>query len=114
MRNQNIDSVKGVLLVVVGHILKGSLDENLARYIIYSFHMPLFIALAGYLFNSHKFSGSNTGFQKLFDYYKARLIIPWMFATLLYFIFFNVDYSKPIKSFAYNLVIQYYHLWFVS
>ena len=59
MRNKNIDLIKGilVLLVIIGHVLKGSLSENLARYIIYSFHMPLFIAIAGYLFNPYKYGG---------------------------------------------------------
>jgi len=37
MRNQSIDLIKGILiiLVVVGHILRVSLNDNLERYIIY-------------------------------------------------------------------------------
>ena len=43
-RNRSIDAIKGILifLVVIGHVLPGSLDENVIRYVIYSFHMPAF------------------------------------------------------------------------
>lgn len=55
-RNENIDAVKGVaaLLVVVGHIIqciicKEDPFENMVFRIIYSFHMPLFMFISGYL-----------------------------------------------------------------
>lgn len=43
-RNRSVDAVKGILifLVVIGHVLLGTLDENIIRYTIYSFHMPAF------------------------------------------------------------------------
>ena len=55
-RNSTIDGIKGflILCVVVGHILTGSLDENPIRYIIYSFHMPCFFYISGYLLNTEK------------------------------------------------------------
>jgi len=58
-RNPNIDFVKGLLIVfvVIGHILRGSLSDDLLRYIIYLFHMPLFIGLSGFLFNPAKYGG---------------------------------------------------------
>lgn len=42
-----IDFIKGclILFVIAGHILQGSLSENPARYMIYGFHMPLFVAI---------------------------------------------------------------------
>lgn len=50
-RQDRIDVLKGILilLVVIGHILPGTLQENFARYFIYSFHMPVFFAVSGYL-----------------------------------------------------------------
>ena len=53
-RNPAIDVVKGmlILLVIAGHLVPGSLTDSLARHLIYGFHMPLFIGLAGYLFPS--------------------------------------------------------------
>lgn len=57
-RNRQIDLLKGiaVFLVLWGHCLQymslGSFDyyENFMYRIIYSFHMPLFMAISGYLF----------------------------------------------------------------
>ena len=40
-RNYSIDTVKGflILCVIIGHVLLGSLEQNVFRYVIYSFHM---------------------------------------------------------------------------
>lgn len=55
-RNQMIDNLKGfaIVLVVLGHVIQtiyapDRYDANLAFKIIYSFHMPLFIFISGYL-----------------------------------------------------------------
>lgn len=59
MRNIGIDNLKGllVILVVIGHAVQinyqsrdADFDENLLFRFIYSFHMPLFMALSGYLY----------------------------------------------------------------
>lgn len=54
-RDHRIDSIKGflILLVVLGHMLEQhiSMPSNLAVYLlIYSFHMPLFVMISGYVF----------------------------------------------------------------
>lgn len=51
MRNNTIDIAKGFLIicVILGHLLLDTLNENVVRYVIYSFHMPLFMFLSGYL-----------------------------------------------------------------
>lgn len=48
-RNEKTDMIKGLLivLVIVGHILPGTLQDNIVRYTIYAFHMPVFIAWGG-------------------------------------------------------------------
>lgn len=55
-RNVTIDVLKGItiILVVLGHVIQtiyspDSYDENWIFKIIYSFHMPLFIFISGYL-----------------------------------------------------------------
>lgn len=55
-RNNSIDFVKGILIlsVVLGHVLLGGVRQNILRYMIYSIHMPLFIAMSGYLLNTDK------------------------------------------------------------
>lgn len=61
-KNAFIDYVKGIaiLLVLVGHCIQygsgasflenGEYWNNIVMKVIYSFHMPLFIAVSGYLF----------------------------------------------------------------
>lgn len=46
-RNSNIDLVKGIgiILLIIGHISDGNLQK-----VIYSFHMPLFVVISGFLF----------------------------------------------------------------
>lgn len=55
-RNRTIDSLKGfaIILVVLGHVIQtiyspNEYDKNFVFKIIYSFHMPLFIFISGYL-----------------------------------------------------------------
>lgn len=45
--------------MILGHILQGKMDEAIWRTIIYSFHMPLFIGVSGFLFNVAKLFGLN-------------------------------------------------------
>lgn len=54
-RDAKIDFLKALatLLVVVGHCIQFSdidFDNNLLFRVIYSFHMPLFMCIAGFLF----------------------------------------------------------------
>lgn len=53
-RDKNIDALRGfaILLVVLGHCIQYSdndFDKNLLFRIIYSFHMPLFMFISGYV-----------------------------------------------------------------
>lgn len=54
-RDYNVDIAKGIaiILVVIGHMNHFFSYEDLIPTIIYSFHMPLFIILSGYVFNYH-------------------------------------------------------------
>jgi fucose 4-O-acetylase-like acetyltransferase len=65
---------------MAGHILQGSLESSLPRTIIYSFHMPLFIGVSGFLFNMQKAGRMN--FALLLKKYRFRVILPWVFAVL--------------------------------
>lgn len=48
-----IDILKGILiiLVIAGHLIQGNVEDNIIRYIIYSIHIPLFLAVSGFLIN---------------------------------------------------------------
>ncbi|MEY3716166.1 MAG: hypothetical protein RL285_41 [Bacteroidota bacterium] len=114
-RNRNIDGMKGflVLLVVVGHVLQGRLDQSLGRYMIYGFHMPFFIALAGYLFPYSRSGGDS--FIGFLGRYWFRLILPWVLAMVIYAAYLGAFGIKtPLwKGWIGHLSVPFYHLWFV-
>lgn len=116
-RNSNIDHLRGclMLLVVIGHIVLGSVHENTLRYIIYAFHMPLFIGLSGYLINREKLYGS--ALADLISRYWWRIVLPFIFAFVFYTgVLLTHAYQEGrlttslLLSYLYT---PYYHLWFV-
>lgn len=77
-RDPYLDNVKFVLiaLVVVGHALVPTLDADSSRalYIfVYTFHMPLFVLISGYL--SRNFWNSNAKTNKLVDTFLVPYVI---------------------------------------
>lgn len=67
MRNSKVDAYKGILiwLVVLGHVIqygyKQAFDNNYYINLIYSFHMPAFMFVSGFLSNSSKLLSNNVG-----------------------------------------------------
>lgn len=114
-RNESVDLAKGILiiLVILGHILPGTLEENLTRYIIYTFHMPVFIAIGGYLFSAEKMQKFSV--LDFFRYYFKRLILPWVVAVCVYFALRSILNHKAvgIGSVIAEFILPYYHLWYV-
>lgn len=110
------DFIKGLLVIFVfmGHIIPGVSRETFPRYVIYSFHMPLFIGISGFLTNIENF---NMSLKKLFDKYWKRMGLPWVIAVICFFIV-NCIISKYIFSITYLDVLRafchpYYHLWYI-
>lgn len=81
-RIQWIDSARGIgiLLVVIGHVSK---SPYLGKF-IYSFHMPLFFIISGYLYNNKKYA------QKAYIKRKAEnILVPYFIfgiCSLVYWI----------------------------
>lgn len=116
MRNPNFDFLKGILilLVITGHILPGTLTDSFPRFLIYSFHMPLFIAIAGYFFGN--MDSKNVSFVQLFKKYEFRGIYPWLIALVAYSLY--QDWGALFVENKYAVLWDsfrkpYYHLWFV-
>jgi len=117
VRNQAFDSVRGCLIisVIVGHIVLGSIHSQLLRYMIYAVHMPLFIALTGYLINVNKLREASV--KQTANYYCLRLLLPFLPA----FIFFTgiliahaaIEGRLSISLLLAYLSKPYYHLWFI-
>jgi fucose 4-O-acetylase-like acetyltransferase len=117
IRYVGIDILRGylILLVMLGHLVLGSVDENIIRYSIYAFHMPLFIGLTGYLINPESLRSSSF-FDTLMRYW-WRVLLPFSFAylfftgTLVFHAFEEGRISaKLLLSFIHT---PYYHLWFI-
>lgn len=114
-RNYLFDALRGgaIILVLLGHAIQVNnslFDSNIFFRIIYSFHMPLFMFISGYV---NSFQKINNHFEFIFKKFK-RLIIPffcWYFIALIYqSTTQNVDVFESIKK-----VIKYpdIGLWFL-
>lgn len=86
MRSDWIDSLKGmaILLVVIGHLT--AVTSGLNQY-IYSFHMPLFFFISGYLFNFEKYMdiGKEYLIKKIYS-----LMIPYFFFSAISYVFYVI------------------------
>ena len=125
-RYREIDIAKGIaiIFVVLGHCLIGingkvpSGTPSIITQVIYSFHLPLFFFLSGFL--SHKtleHNGINGGY--IFKRFK-RLMIPY-FVCGFVFMIMQIAKSKMVGehysfSSVWKIVIginPYYNLWFL-
>ncbi|OXB05066.1 acyltransferase family protein [Flavobacterium pectinovorum] len=114
-RIKNIDLLKGILiiLVIIGHVIQGALSESIWRTLIYSFHMPLFIGITGYLLNINTISELNL--YDLFKKYFLRIILPWIIAFISYYIISCILGTNlfSIAKFKNSIIYPFYHLWFI-
>lgn len=102
--------------MITGHIFQDKLADNLAKYLIYSFHMPLFIGISGYLIRYHRLNDYSPG--QLLQKYLNRVIIPWFIAVFVYMLVTRWHEIYSVGSFITlwlaSLAKPYYHLWFIT
>ncbi len=117
-RSSTLDIIKGILIifVIIGHVIRGKLDETFLRFFIYQFHMPIFFFTSGLLLTSIKIDKLNI--NNIFRKYCLRLGLPWSVAVIVYFIASecsNGNFSSliSIKNILMAFIIPYYHLWFI-
>ena len=117
MRNPAFDSVRGWLIVsvIVGHIVLGSIHDQFVRYAIYAVHMPLFIALTGYLINTDKLREFSV--VQTVSRYTRRMFIPFLPAFLFFtgtlIVHAGIEGRLSLSMLLAYLSKPYYHLWFV-
>lgn len=124
-----------MLWVVIGHsylgeMFNGPYLENLFIQFAYSFHMPLFIMISGYLFymtriaKTTKAEGVNTYASIIWDKFK-RLLIPGFVFSILAFIvkfIFAGEVSRQVSVSASDIAHMYLYpldnplreLWFIA
>lgn len=116
-RNANIDILRGwlILLVIIGHVVLGSVHDNVIRYGIYAFHMPLFIGLSGYLINP--LSLEQSGLWGVIRRYWRRVLLPFLIAFIFFtaVLLFHANEEGRVTSqlMLSYLTTPYYHLWFI-
>jgi fucose 4-O-acetylase-like acetyltransferase len=101
-RSVYIDTIKGILiiLVVFGHFLETTFEcpiDCLIRNIIYSFHMPLFVFLSGYLTPSED----------------DRIIRGIKKAAILYIVFQTIELILHGDFSIRGFLTPYWHLWYI-
>lgn len=102
-----LNTIKGLLVLLV--ILSHALPLGLALFVIFFFHMPLFLSISGFLVKKSAFSNGIFPFlKKLIN----RAIIPWLIAFLVYLPFaFN---NRSFLNFSiYDIIYPFFHLWYV-
>lgn len=105
-----IDILKGILIIIViiGHVLTGSLNNNIVRYVIYGFHMPLFLAVSGFLIREEWLK--KVSIKELYKKYQYRMLTPWLLASVAYLVVTeSILPSIPIDIFF----RPYFHLWYI-
>lgn len=119
-----------MLLVVIGHVAYNGTEmtepafSRVIREMIYSFHMPLFMVISGFLFH-HTRIARNTPYKKVLKDKFYRLGIPYTFftvATLCVKPLFNSLMERPtnfgirelINAFLYPANNPLNELWFIG
>ena len=119
--NHSVDIVKGwgIIAVMLGHIFLGSAEENIPRYLIYAFHMPLFFFVSGYLLNTEKLG--TLSLSQYIRKYAKRMLGWWFVAWVVYTVSVNLmysgrviaDYESTLHFIIRNIIYPWGHLWFV-
>ncbi len=115
--NPYLDVLKGftILLVVLGHSLqsfvpKGAFDQNILFRIIYSFHMPLFMFLAGAA-GAYSLRPMNWKFLQRKFY---MLVIPFAAWAILDYFLDSTYQQELFKTYIHKLILSPdYGLWFL-
>lgn len=117
---RGIDQAKGflILCVVFGHLIPRPEVMDPLKWFIYSFHMPAFLYISGYLMNEEKFV--TNGIQPLLKKYKT-LLPPWLIISVLWSFIFQSGiqtlrqghWKSIIKLFAFLWFAPMVHLWYI-
>lgn len=117
-RDLFIDKIKGaaIILVIWGHCIQYCANydvySNKLFQLIYSFHMPFFMAVSGYLYY---FSLNRKNLKELIVSRIKQLLIPLLIWSLVYLLAFwwNVSHSlvQWVKNYIYTLPLFFWFIW---
>lgn len=103
VRDRSLDIIRGgcILLVILGHI--PGIPFELKKY-IYSFHIPLFFFVSGYLFNFNKYS--RFSYKEFINYKLKKYIIPYFRMGLICLVLFGIIFPLFFEGFSKQYIIQ--------
>lgn len=113
-RIKYLDFIKGytILLVILGHCIQYNIingfDNNIIFRYIYSFHMPLFMFVSGYV-TKYK---SNIDFKYFLTKKTKHLIVPFFFWAIFGCLIYNINIITTIKKLYFDPSDG--GLWFLS
>ena len=93
-RDKTIDFIKGILIlfVILGHTTLGltdmySFDDTMngIANVIYSFHMPCFIAVSGFLYSEYVGNASQGIFSRI-GHKAFNILLPYVMISVIYWI----------------------------
>ena len=102
-----LDAIRGVLILLV--VLSHSLAPGILVFVLYSFHMPLFLGISGFLIKRDFIR--NASVKQIVHKYLYRMLVPWFLAFGIYY-FGRLYVGIPVKGWE-EIIYPYYHLWFV-
>ena len=114
---EGMDVLKGLLIVMVmlGHIPTENVPDNIFLYLLYSFHIPMFFAISGFLLKRDALPDLKVG--EIFRKYFFRMLLPW--GITVFYIYLYLNFSS-LASVGINLAVffesflyPYGCLWFI-
>ena len=102
-----LNAAKGMLSLSI--VLTHCLPPSMMLFFLYLFHMPLFLAISGFLLQEKAFEN---GYKYYIVKKWHKLVIPWLIASVMILPFRFADNTLPHIGFA-DIVYPYFHLWFI-
>lgn len=108
------DHLKAILLVLVifGHTFEDRVSENVVKYVVYGFHMPMFLVLSGYLLNARRLATETL--PQVARRYWSRMLWQWLAVSVVFEVFMGgFRGSSTVESAWLAVAEPRYHLWYV-
>ena len=102
-----LNASKGLLVLLV--VFTHCLPPGMILYFLYFFHMPLFMAISGFLLKTAAFENGYIYFIKRLWH---RLLLPWLLASILFIPIHLTEGQNTHLKFS-DLIYPYYHLWYI-
>ncbi|MDN4484317.1 acyltransferase family protein [Demequina lignilytica] len=101
-----------LFLVIFGHTYDDGVSQDLVKYMLYGFHMPVFLFLSGYLLSVNRLAAQQL--PQVARHYWSRMLWQWLAVSVAFELFsggFRGD--STVESMWLMIVDPRYHLWYV-